>query len=84
MTMNTELRRADARLTFLCDAVDSEDWPRAMRLVASLAEGLATLAPALVAEGIRSGMSQADCARQLDVPPSALRGAKQAFLERTE
>lgn len=51
----------------------------ALYKIADVRDQLVEVATALVEQGIMEGLSQAEIARCMDVPPSTLRGAKQEF-----
>jgi hypothetical protein len=58
------------------EAVQYGHTKTALYKVADINDALANLAAELVAEGVSEGMSQAEMARCMDIPASALRGAK--------
>jgi cystathionine beta-lyase family protein involved in aluminum resistance len=51
----------------------------AMAQLARCNHALCNLAPLLIEEGVKAGLSQRRMAELLDVPASALRGAKREF-----
>ncbi len=63
----------------ICEAVQYDHAKTALYKTADVREALINLATELVAEGVRAGLSQAEMARCMDVPASALVGAKREF-----
>lgn len=63
----------------IVEAVQYDHAKAALYKTADIREALVNLAAELVAEGVRAGLSQAEMARCMDVPASALAGAKREF-----
>jgi hypothetical protein len=72
----TECERATLGIT---DALKADNVGEAMAQLARANRALCNLAPLLVEQGVRRGMSQRQMARFLDVPESTLRGARREF-----
>jgi len=63
----------------IVEAVQYGHTRNALYKTADIRDALTNLATELVSEGVNEGMSQAEMARYMDVPPSVLRGAKREF-----
>lgn len=69
-------------LNDLEEGITRGDTPGAMRAIAYLNDRCAHIATELVELGVREGMTQARMADCLDVPASALRGARRELRDR--
>lgn len=70
------IESASNALADLERGIGADDTPGAMRAVAYLNDRLSYIATELVERGVRQGMTQRRMADCLDVPASALRGAR--------